>query len=91
MNWRSCKGTYVFLEFCRKIESGEFNYLFNMKKQKNGQTPIYIHLGAYQQMQQLVTGYQVRNQVICRITKINHVCGMGVMLMPRFKLYNDRG
>lgn len=34
-----------FLELCRKMESGEFNYTFNMKKQRNDQTPIYSYLG----------------------------------------------
>lgn len=34
-----------FLELCRKMESGEFNYNFNIKKQRNDQTPIYSHLG----------------------------------------------
>lgn len=34
-----------FLELCRKIECGQLGYAFNMKKQKNDQTPLYSHLG----------------------------------------------
>lgn len=34
-----------FLELCRKMESGEFSYTFNMKKQRNDQTSIYSYLG----------------------------------------------